>query len=213
MAQTVIGYTTVALLNRGSYTELHNLTTALLVLNAAVQIALAVLFAVRLLDPRDVKYLPKEHRARRFQFVGCLVESGLLVAVTLIIELALFMQDIAFHWVFVISLPQLYAITTVYIILRMGSFADRHLSAMPGSSHSGEMHMSSLRDIIPSNVRSPVSVMLHNATTSPGIDDARKSQIADPHDGIELQGYHAGRRDIKATDVYINVETDVHHEA
>ena len=203
----------VALLSNGPYTHLRTFAIVLLVLNVTVQILLAVLIAVRLLNPRDVKYLPKEQRTRRFQLVRCLVESGLLVTVALIIELALYMQNITFHWVFVISLPQLYAITTVLIILRMGSFADRHLSAMPGSSHSGEMHMSSLRDVIPSNVRSPVSVMLYNATTSPGIDDARKSQIADPHDGIELQGYHAGRRDIKATDVYINVETDVHHEA
>jgi hypothetical protein len=203
----------VALLGHGPYTEIHNLATTLLVLNAAAQIALAVLFAVRLLNPRDVKYLPKEQRARRFQLVGCLVESGLLVTVALIIELALFMQDITFHWVFVISLPQLYAITTVLIILRMGSFADRHLSAMPGSSHSGGIHTSSSRGVVPANVRSPVSVMWYNEPTSPGIDDARKSQIGDPHDGVELEGYHAQRRDIKATDVYINVETEVHHEA
>jgi len=202
----------VALLSNGPYTHLRTFAIVLLVLNVTVQILLAVLIAVRLLNPRDVKYLPKEQRTRRFQLVRCLVESGLLVTVALIIELALYMQNITFHWVFVISLPQLYAITTVLIILRMGSFADRHLSGMPSSSHSDGIHTSSSRRVVPANMRSPMSVMWYNEPTSPGIDDARKSQIGHPHDEVELEGYHAQRRDIKATDVYINIEREVHPE-
>jgi hypothetical protein len=203
------GFMAVGYLSLGPYTELPTLTTLVLALNTTVQIMLAVLIAMRLLDPKDTKYLRGEHRTRRFQLVRCLVESGLLVAIALIIDLILFVRHMSFYWVFDICIPQLYAITTVLIVLRMGNFTDRHPSALSASSHSGAQQTHYSRSVAPSNLRSPVSVILYDEPTSPG---TLKSPIADPHDGIELQGYREQRRDTKVSDVYVHVEREVHHE-
>jgi hypothetical protein len=209
IAQTVTSYLAIVLLGLGQFTKLSTLGTLVLALNTAVQIVLAVLIAVRLLDPKDIKYLQKEQRSRRFQLVRCLVESGLLLAIALVIDLILLVQHVFFHWVFTISIPQLYAITTVLIVLRMDTFIDRQPSALSGSSHSGAQQTNYSRGAHPSNVRSPLSVILYNEPTLPGMDDAHKSQIGDPQYGIELQGYDVERRDMKSTDVY--VEREVHH--
>ena len=203
------GFMAVGYLSLGPYTKLPTLTTLVLALNTTVQIMLAVLIAIRLLDPKDTKYLRGEHRTRRFQLVRCLVESGLLVAIALIIDLILYVRHISFYWVFDICLPQLYAITTVLIVLRMGNFTDRHPSALSASSHSGAQQTHYSRSVAPSNLRSPVSVILYDEPTSPG---TLKSPIADPHDGIELQGYREQRPDTKVSDVYVHVEREVHHE-
>jgi hypothetical protein len=201
----------VALLGLGRYAELSTVTTLLLALNTTVQITLAVLIAVRLLDPKDMKYLQKEQRTRRFQLVRYLVESGLLVALALLIDLILFVRHVFFHWIINICLPQLYAITTVLIVLRMDSFTDRQRSPLSSSSHSGAQQTNS-RGVAPSNVRSPVSVILYNEPTSSGMDGERKSQIGDPRDVIQLQRYQEGRRDMKNPDIYVHVEREVHHE-
>ena len=193
----------MTLLGLGRFAQLRTVTTLLLALNTTVQITLAVLISVRLLDPKDMKYLLKEQRSKRFQLVRCLVESGLLVAVALIIDLILFARYSNGHWIINICLPQLYAITTVIIVLRMDSFTDRQRSPLSGPSHSVTQQTNYPRGVAPSNVRSAVSS---------GIDDSHKSQIGDSHDGIELQGYHEEMRDIKTTDVYVHVEREVHHE-
>lgn len=202
----------VASLGLGKFTKLSTLIlpTLVLALNTTVQIILAVLIAVRLLDPKGIKYLPKKHRNRRFQLVRCLVESGLLVVLALTIDLILFVPHVSFHWVINICLPQLYAITTVLIVLRMNNFTDTLPSVLSGSSHTGSgVQQTDYSGVAP---RSPLSVTLYSEPTFPGIDDAHKSQIENPQYGIELQGYDLERRGMKPTDVYIHVEREVHHE-
>ena len=202
----------IGLLNLGHYAKLYTVTTLLLALNTTVQFVLAVLIAVRLLDPKDIKYLLKEQRTRRFQLVRYLVESGLLLAVAQLIDLTLFVRYMSFHWIIDACLPQLYAITTVLIVLRMDNFIDRQQYPPSGFSNSGAQRTNYSRGVTPSNVHSPVSVIFSNEPTFPGMDDARKSQIGDLHDRVELQEYNEGGHSIKTPEIYVHVEREVHHE-
>ena len=205
------GCTGLGLLGLGHFANLNTTDTLVLSLTTTLQITLAVLIAIRLLDPSDIKYLQKEQQTRRFQLVRCLVESGLLLAIVLIIDLILYTQHIPFFWVFNICLPQLYAITTVLIVLRMHNFTDRQLSSLTASSHSGAQQTRYSRSVVP---RSQLSVILFNEPTSAEMDDPRhgKTLIGDPHDRIELQGYHEKRLGTKVPGIHVHVEREVHHE-
>jgi hypothetical protein len=199
----------LGLLSLGHFATLDTFDTLVLSLTTALQISLAVPIVIRLLDPKDIKYLRKEQRTRRFQLVRCWVESGLLLVIVLIIDMILFTRQIPFFWIIDISLPQLYAITTVLIVLRMHHFTDRQSSAPTTSSHSGAQQTRISRGGVP---RPPLSVVLYNEPNSTETDDIRKTQNGDPQDEIELQGYREQGIGTKSRDIYVHVEREVHHE-
>jgi len=87
--------------------------------NTAVQVVITVLLGYRLLFTDDVRLLPPEQRSRRYRLTRAIVESGAIVSICLIFNLAFFIQNQVIHWTFNLSIPHLYAITSVAIVVRL----------------------------------------------------------------------------------------------
>ncbi|EJU01445.1 hypothetical protein DACRYDRAFT_16138 [Dacryopinax primogenitus] len=87
--------------------------------NTAVQVVITILLGYRLLFTEDLRLLPPEQRSRRFRLTRAIVESGLIISVCLIFNLAFFANGQVIHWAFNLSIPHLYAITSVAIVVRL----------------------------------------------------------------------------------------------
>ncbi|KZT54477.1 hypothetical protein CALCODRAFT_519370 [Calocera cornea HHB12733] len=87
--------------------------------NTAVQVVITILLGYRLLFTEDLRLLPPEQRSRRYRLTRAIVESGLIISVCLIFNLAFFVNNLVIHWTFNLSIPHLYAITSVAIVVRL----------------------------------------------------------------------------------------------
>ncbi|KAF8888748.1 hypothetical protein BD779DRAFT_1470036 [Infundibulicybe gibba] len=197
ICETAFGLMAPVCLALGLFERLANAINTFLGFNTALQVVLTVLIGFRLLDPRQIKYLPTAQRARRYQLVRCIVESGLIVTVALVIDLALFAQDILFHWVFNISLTQLYAITTVLIVLRMNTLTTN----TPTQSSYGGTTLNSLTSH-PEYPRMPRKDLGQPKPVAVSFSTDRKLPNI-PHDeaadlDIELKGYEARANNSRA---------------
>jgi len=87
--------------------------------NTAVQVVITLLLGYRLLFTEDIRLLPPEQRSTRYRITRALIESGFIISLCLILNLAFFAQGFVIHWTFNLSIPHLYAITSVAIVVRL----------------------------------------------------------------------------------------------
>lgn len=207
LAETISGFMAVGRLSLGQFLLLPTAVDLLVSFNTALQIVLTVLIVVKLLDPREIKFLPQAQRTKRFQLVRCVVESGLLVTVALILDLALFVRGILFHWVFNISLTQLYAITTVLIVLRMNDINDAQSRSHSAPSHSGSNYSGNRQNY--SHPRAPVALPLFKEPLPSDLVDIQKSSIGTLQDGVEMLDYDKDRGERNGQKLYVHVQREV----
>lgn len=134
--ELVFGFLAPARLAMQQFELLPFAINAQLGFNTTLQIALTALIAIRIMRPK-YDSMDSSQKQRRRQLVQCFIESGALVTLGVVIDLALFAQNILFHWVFNISLAQLYAISTVMIVLRLNGMYNSNsqiASTGPGRS-------------------------------------------------------------------------------
>jgi len=88
--------------------------------NTAVQVVITLLLGYRLLFTDNIRLLPPEQRSRRYRLTRAIVESGLIISVCLVFNLAFFVNNVVIHWTFNLGIvPHLYAITSVAIVVRL----------------------------------------------------------------------------------------------
>ncbi|KZT54476.1 hypothetical protein CALCODRAFT_499818, partial [Calocera cornea HHB12733] len=94
-------------------------TAAVLAINTGVQIIITLLLGYRLLKIDDIRSLPPEQRSFRYRIVVAIVESGAIIAICLILNLAFLVNGGNIHWTFNLTIPHFYAITTMAIAVRI----------------------------------------------------------------------------------------------
>ena len=206
----------VGRLSLRQFPTLNTSVTLLVAFNTGLQIVITALIAIKLLDPRDIKLLPQTQRSMRFRLVRCLVESGLIITVALILDLALFVQHVSFHWVFNISLTQLYAINTVLIVLRMNDIAiaphPRSHSA-PSHSSAGIISHQSENYVPPHAPRMPVDVALFSEPRPSDLNGEPKLPSGSTRDPVEMNWYDTERGEGKnPAGMYVHIRREVHND-
>ncbi|KAF8888749.1 hypothetical protein BD779DRAFT_1672088 [Infundibulicybe gibba] len=215
ICETIFGLMAPACLALKQFDRLATAINVFLGFNTALQVVLTVLIGFRLLDPRQIRHLPPAQRALRVQLVRCIIESGLIVTVALVVDLALFVQGILFHWVFNISLTQLYAITTVLIVLRMNSITTAQTYSSHSTTNNTSIHVAQEypRPPRPNVIQGkPVTVSFYD---NPPDTKARDSQSGGPRDDlfdtdIEMKRYHTPISDRNPEGIAVHVIREVH---
>ena len=211
ICETAFGILAPVCLSLAKFDLLVTAINCFLGFNTALQVVLTVLICFQLLDPRQIKLLPAAHRARRFQIVRCIIESGLVVTIALVIDLALYVQDILFHWVLNICLTQLYAITTVLIVLRMNTLAKSSNSSLgiSNSSSQGPSHPDYPRSPRRGMSQgSPLALNFYHSKSSGKSADTQSAMppYEPPDDDIEMKSYEAednNRQSIPGISVHV----------
>jgi hypothetical protein len=224
-AESVFGFLAPAREALGQFQLLQTTVNILLCFNTSLQVVITVLITWRLLSPQVMNTLPQAQRKRRFQIVKCIVESGAMITVALVMDLALFAQHINFHWVFNISLAQLYSLNTVLIVLRLNSILKNNTGSSPGistnQSQGGVGQRSYVAPFSPGAGRVPVSIQMTRAQNQQYVnidplDEAKAA--ADDYDSsldrndIEMAKYPRARRagSPEALQVHVLREQDVY---